>query len=110
MPMVTILNLRKGDPLTAIEAATTHALTSMPELAIEDRAINVVPMLAPEGFEGEVTRINVDLWEHPARTKNALQELAARVADAFQTLVGKDRKVKVVIRPYDVTASGWVSQ
>lgn len=109
MPMVTILNLRRGDPLTAIEEATTRALTSMPELAVDDWAVNVVPVLSPDGFEGEVTRINVDLWEHPSRSKDALQELASRVANAFQDLVGADRKVKVVIRPYDVTTSGWVS-
>ena len=49
------------------------------------------------------------LWEHPERTKEALQELATRVAKAFQATVGADRKVKVVIRPYDVGKSGWVS-
>ena len=56
-----------------------------------------------------MTRINVDLWERPERTKEALQELATRVATAFQAVAGRDRKVKVVIRPYDVEASGWVS-
>jgi hypothetical protein len=56
-----------------------------------------------------VARINVDLWERPARTKEALQELATRVASAFQAATGRERKVKVVIRPYDVEASGWVS-
>jgi len=56
-----------------------------------------------------VTRINVDLWERPERTKEALQELATRLARAFQSVTGQDRKVKVVIRPYDVERSGWVS-
>jgi phenylpyruvate tautomerase PptA (4-oxalocrotonate tautomerase family) len=56
-----------------------------------------------------VTRINVDLWERAERTKEALQELATRVATAFQNVAGTDRKVKVVIRPYDVGLSGWVS-
>jgi len=56
-----------------------------------------------------VTRINVDLWERRERTKDALQDLATRVATAFQAVAGRDRKVTVVIRPYDVEASGWVS-
>ena len=41
--------------------------------------------------------------------KQALQELATHVADAFQAVAGEDRRVKVVIRPYDVEGSGWVS-
>ena len=60
-------------------------------------------------FDGEVTGFNIDLWERPERTKEALQELASRVAKAFQAVAGDDRKVKVVIRPYDVGKSGWVS-
>jgi hypothetical protein len=44
------------------------------------------------------------------RTKEALQELATRLAKAFQTVAGQDRRVKVVIRPYDVERSGWVSR
>lgn len=110
MPLVTVLNLLKEDPLRDLEDAFRRALTSMPELAINDWEINVVPLLAPDGFEGEVARVNVELWEHPARTKEALQELASRVADSFQAVAGKDRKVKVVIKPYDVGASGWVSR
>jgi hypothetical protein len=43
------------------------------------------------------------------RTKDALQDLAERVVRAFQSVVGQDRKVKVVIRPYDVGKAGWVS-
>ena len=43
------------------------------------------------------------------RTKEALQELATRLARAFQATAGADRRVKVVIRPYDVERSGWVS-
>jgi hypothetical protein len=42
-------------------------------------------------------------------TKAALQDLAERVAVAFQSVVGQERKVKVVIRPYDPEQSGWVS-
>ena len=68
-----------------------------------------MPVLTPQGFHGTVTRINVDLWEQPYRTKQGLQELATRVAKAFQEVAGRDRKVKVVIKPYDVEASGWVS-
>jgi hypothetical protein len=51
----------------------------MPELGINDYEINVVPVLAPEGFGGEVTRINVDVWERAERNKEALQELATRL-------------------------------
>ena len=109
MPMVTVFNLRRGDRLSDLEDAARRALASMPELAINDWEINLVPILMPDGFDGEVTRINVDLWERPERTKEALQELATRLARAFQSVTGQDRKVKVVIRPYDVERSGWVS-
>lgn len=109
MPFVGIFNLRREDPLSDIEEATRAALTSMPELAINDDEIDLVPVLRPEGFDGEVTRINVDLWERAERTKDALQELATRVATAFQTVAGDDRPVKVVIRPYDLGSAGWVS-
>ena len=107
--MVTVLNLRKEDRLEDLQEAITRTLTSMPELAIAEWEVNVVPVLAPEGFHGEVTRINVELWERPERTKQALQELATRVAKGFQAVAGEDRKVKVVIKPYDVETSGWVS-
>jgi phenylpyruvate tautomerase PptA (4-oxalocrotonate tautomerase family) len=109
MPLVTVFNLRREDRLSDLEEATKRALISMPELAINDWEINVVPVLMPDGFDGEVTRINVDLWEQPERTKDALQELATRLAKAFQSVAGADGKVKVVIRPYDVERSGWVS-
>jgi phenylpyruvate tautomerase PptA (4-oxalocrotonate tautomerase family) len=109
MPMVSIFNLRRQDRLPDLEEAIARALTSMPELAINDWEINLVPVLRPEGFDGEVTRINIDLWERAERTKEALQELATRVAKAFQAVAGEDRRVKVVIRPYDVERSGWVS-
>lgn len=109
MPMVTVFNLRRNDHLSELEAEISRALASMPDLAINDWEINVVPVLQPVGFDGEVTRINVDLWEQAERTKDALQELATRVAKAFQAVAGEDRKVKVVIRPYDAGTSGWVS-
>jgi hypothetical protein len=109
MAQVTVFNLRADDPLQEIETALRQALTSMPALAIEDFDLDIVPVLSPEGFHGKVARINVDLWIHPARTKDALQELATRVASAFQEVAGRERKVKVVIRPYDVGTSGWVS-
>ena len=109
MPLVTVFNLRRDDRLPDLEEATRRVLTSMPELAINDYEIDLVPVLGPAGFDGEVTRINVDLWERPERTKAALQELAMRLAKAFQTVAGEERKVKVVIRPYDVERSGWVS-
>ena len=109
MPLVTVFNLRREDPLPDLEEAIQRTLTSIPELAINDWEIDVVPVLMPDRFNGEVTRINVDLWERAERTKEALQELATRVAKGFQAVAGEDRKVKVVIRPYDVGTSGWVS-
>ena len=109
MPLVTVFNLRREDRLSALEEAIRRALTSMPELAVNDYEIDFVPVLRPDGFDGEVTRINIDLWEHSERTKDALQDLATRLAQAFQKVAGNERKVKVVIRPYDVGGSGWVS-
>jgi hypothetical protein len=109
MPLVTAFNLRNDDRLPEIEAAVRGALVSMPELKINDYEVDLVPVFKPDGFHGTVTRINVDLWERTERTKDALQELAMRVAKAFQGVAGPDRKVKVVIRPYDVGNSGWVS-
>jgi phenylpyruvate tautomerase PptA (4-oxalocrotonate tautomerase family) len=109
MPLVTAFNLRREDRLSEIEEAVRHALVSMPALEINDDEIDLVPVFKPDGFHGTVTRINVDLWERRERTKEALQELAARVANAFQTVAGKDRRVKVVIRPYALEMSGWVS-
>jgi phenylpyruvate tautomerase PptA (4-oxalocrotonate tautomerase family) len=109
MPMVSVFNLRTEDRLSELEEAITLALMSMPELAINDREINLVPVRKPDDFHDEVARINVDLWERTERTKEALQELATRVARAFQAVAGEERRVKVVIRPYDVETSGWVS-
>jgi hypothetical protein len=109
VPLVTVYNLREDDALPAIERAIIGALSSMPELDINDWEIDVIPMRRPDGFEGDITRINVDLWERPERDKQALQELATRVAEGFRSVVGRDRHVKVVIRPYDVGAAGWVS-
>ena len=109
MPLVTVFNLRKEDRLSEIEEAVRKALTSMPPLEISENAVDVVPILAPHGFHGRVTRINVDLWEKKVRTKEALQELATGVAEAFKRVAGPDRRVKVVIRPYDLDKSGWVS-
>ncbi len=108
MPMVTVFNLRKEDRLAELEEAITEALISMPELAINGWEI-VVPVLVPDGFHGDVTRIDVDLWERAERTKDALQELATRVAEGFRSVAGDERRVKVVIRPYDVGTAGWVS-
>jgi hypothetical protein len=110
MPLVSVFNLRREDRLSELEEVTRRALTSMPELAINDYEIDVVPVLRPDDFDGEVTRINVDLWERAERTKEALQELATRLAKAFQAVAGEDRRVKVVIRPYDLDRSGWVSR
>lgn len=109
MPLVTVFNLRKEDRLSDLEQAVRGALISVPELAINEYEIDLVPVLKPDGFDGKVTRINVDLWERAEGTKEVLQELATRLAKALQTVVGKDRRVKAVIRPYDVERSGWVS-
>ena len=109
MPLVTVLNLRATDDLTAIDETIVRALASMPELAINDWEIDVIPLLRPDGSDRDVTRINVDLWEHPDRSKTALQELATRVAEAFRSVAGAERHIKVVIRPDDVGAAGWVS-
>ena len=109
MPRVTAFNLRKDDPLPDIERALADALVSLPELKIHADEVDLVPVVVADGFPGAVTRIDVDLWERAERTKDALQELATRVASAFQRVVGTDRKVTVVIRPYDVGRSGWVS-
>jgi hypothetical protein len=97
------------DPLSEIEAAVSGALASMPELLINEYEIDFVPILKPDEFQATVTRINVDLWERSERTKQGLQELATRVAGAFQATAGSSRRVKVVIRPYAVETSGWVS-
>ena len=109
MPLVTAFNLRRDDRLADIERAVREALVSMPALKINAHEVDLVPVFKPDGFHGTVTRINVDLWERAERTKDALQELAARVARAFKDIAGQDRKVTVVIRPYDVQRSGWVS-
>ncbi|MEX0755034.1 MAG: hypothetical protein WD556_07955 [Actinomycetota bacterium] len=109
MPLVTCFNLREEDPLSEIAAAVSRALASSPELLINEHEIDFVPVLKPDEFQATVTRINVDLWERSERTKQGLQELATRVARAFQAAAGAERTVKVVIRPYDVETSGWVS-
>jgi len=109
MPLMMCFNVRAEDPLSEIAAAVSGALASMPELLINEDEIDFVPILEPEDFQATVTRINVDLWERSERTKQGLQELATRVARAFQAIVGEDRRVKVVIRPYAVETSGWVS-
>jgi hypothetical protein len=109
MPPVTVFNLRREDPLPAIEKALRDAIQGMPALEIRDEEVDFVPVEAPDGFRPAVARIYVDPWEGPARTKDALQDLATRMAMALQAVVGQDRKVKVVIRPYDVEKSGWVS-
>ena len=109
MPRVTALNLRKDDPFSAIEEAIRRALTSLASVAIDPSEVDLVPGVEPDGFRASIARIDVDLWERPELTKDVLQELATTVADAVRSVVGSDRMVKVVIRPYDVGTSGWVS-
>ena len=109
MPRMTVFNLRKGDDLTRIERALKSALASLPDMAIDYQEIDLVPVHSPDGYEAPVTRIDVDLWERQERTKDGLQETARRMAVAFRDVVGADRQVKVVLKPYDVDRSGWVS-
>jgi hypothetical protein len=74
MPLVTAINLRREGRLDDLERAMREALSSLPELKINDWEVVLVPVLRPEGFHG-----------------------------------GRERKVTVVIRPYDVGGAGWVS-
>jgi phosphopantothenate synthetase len=110
VPRVTAFNLRSGDDLDALGAAITTALTSLPVVTIDPAAVDLVPMLAPAGYEATVARIDVDLFERPTGTKERLQELGERIAAAFQDVVGADRRVKVVLRPYALESSGWVER
>ena len=109
MPRMTVFNLQRGDDLGKIEDALKAALTSIPEMAIKEEDIDIVPCFAPEGFHATVARIDVDLWETDYRLKAGLQELATRMATAFKAASSPKRKVKVVLQPYDVHRSGWVS-
>lgn len=110
MPRVTAFNLRPGDDLDALEDAIRAALTSLPEVTIDPAAVDLVPMLAPSGYEAAVARIDVDLFERATGTKERLQDLGERIAAAFQEVVGADRRVKVVLRPYPLESSGWVER
>lgn len=110
MPRVTAINLRQGDDLDAIEHAIRAALTSLPELAIDPDDVDVIPMVAPAGYDPAVARIDVDLWELPERTKAGLDEVAERVAAAFQEVAGADRRVKVALRPARLAETGWTSR
>jgi hypothetical protein len=109
MPPITIFNLRRQDPLPAIEEALRDAIKTVPALEIHDDEVDFIPVRAPDDFRAAAARIYMDPWEGPARTKDGLQHLATRMAMAFQSVVGQDRKVKVVIRPYDLEKSGWAS-
>jgi len=109
LPLVTVFNLRPGDDLPAIEAAIIRTVSSLPELAINDWEIDVVPVMRVEGSATEATRINVELWERDGRTKERLQTVAMLIAEGFREVAGAARPVKVVIRPYDVGGAGWVS-
>jgi hypothetical protein len=109
MRLVTVFNLRREGPLPGIEEAVRRGMISVPALEINEDEVDVVPILAPDDSLASIARINVDLWERATRTKDGLQELAANVAVAFQSVVGQERKVKVVIRPYAIEQSGWVS-
>ena len=110
MPRVTAFNLRPGDDLGALEDAIRAALTSHPEVAIDPAAVDLVPLVAPTGYDAAVARIDVDLFERREATKARLQELAERIAAAFQEVAGADRRVKVVLRPYALESSGWVER
>jgi hypothetical protein len=109
MPIMTVFNLRKGDDLHKIEDALKAALTSIPEMAVALEDIDFVPCFAPEDLNATVTRIDVDLWEADHRPKTGLQELATRMTAAIKAASSPERKVKAVLRPYDVSRSGWIS-
>lgn len=109
MPRVTAMNLRVEDPLRKIEEAVRTAMTIDPAPEIDGDEVDFVPVYEARAYRAKIVRIDIDLWEGPTRTKEALQDMATRVAQAFQSLVGEERRVKVVIRPYDVSKSGWVS-
>jgi len=110
VPRVTAFNLRPGDDLAALEEAIRAALVSLPEVAIDPAAVDLVPMVAPPGYEPTVVRIDIDLFERSEGTKARLQELGERVAAAFQEVAGAERRVKVVLRPYALESSGWVER
>ena len=109
MPRLTVLNLRRHDSLAQIGEALKSALVSRAEMAVRLDDVDFVPVIAPEGFDAKVARIDVDLWIAPHRNKELLQDVALRMASAFQRVVGSDRRVKVVLKPYDLGAVGWVS-
>jgi hypothetical protein len=46
MPLVSVFNLRREDRLSELEEGTRLALTGMPELAINDYEIDLVPVLS----------------------------------------------------------------
>src|SRR5919201_4889609 len=102
MPLVMVFNLRRGDSLPEIARARQQAMVSIPALEINAWEVNVAPVYEPSDFRTDVTRIDVDIWEGPARTKERLQELATNLARAFQSVVGDDRRVKAVVKLYDV--------
>ena len=50
MPLVTAFNLRREDPLSEIEEAVRHAMTTIPALEIHDHEVDLVPVCEPDGF------------------------------------------------------------
>jgi hypothetical protein len=87
MPLITAFNLRKDDRWSDIESALRRALVSMPELRINDDEIDFVPVATLDGFHGQVTRINVDLWEGSHRTKEAPQGFLEQSSFSPQDMV-----------------------
>ena len=110
MPLVMAFNLQRGDPAARIGQAVTDALASLPELRIERAEVDFVPLFNEAGDPDAIARINIDLWRRDYRPKDGLEELADRVARAFQSVVGQGRRVKVAIKPYAIEESGWVSR
>ena len=108
MPLITSFNLHTEDRLGHIKTALQEALVSLLELQINAHVVDFVPVLKPDGFHGTITRINIDLWERRERTKEGLQELAARVAKAFRS-VRNGQTSESGDTAYDVGKSGWVS-
>lgn len=107
MPLVTAFNLHAEDPLDRIEVAVRDSLASLPEQQIHAHEVDFVPVVKPDGFHGTITRINIDLWERPERTKEWLQEAASRVAKAV-TNSTRSNNTEVLRRRADrLIVRGW---
>ena len=78
MPRVTVFNLRKDDNLFEIERVLRDALVSIQELKIDADEVDLVPVVAAEGFHGTVVRIDVDLWESELSARRTVSRSSQR--------------------------------